>query len=424
MKSIFSLCFIGLLLTISCKQNSENTAKDIVKLETGNYRVVLKTMDNGDLAFNMKVNSPNDLELYNADEVIEAEEITYKQDSVIIRFPAFEGYLAGKIEDSIIDGVFVKESVDRIVPFKAYLGEDFRYKFNNKPNANIEGNWEAIFSESDPEEMYVAKGIFKQNENRVTGTFRTLTGDYRFLDGVIDGDSLKLSAFDASHAFLFLAKVTDSTINGNFYSGNHFKEPFSAKRNPDYELQDSKTLTQLKEGYERIDFSFQNDNDKVISLSDPEFKDKVIVIQIMGTWCPNCLDETKYLSDFYNNLENPNFEIIGLAFEYAKTMEKAMQGLKRLREDVGVNYPLLLAQYGSSSKSLAQEKLPMLNHVLSYPTTIILNKDKEVISINTGFNGPATGEKYEEFKRDFEKTIFDLHENQCADRFSALLKKR
>ena len=64
-----------------------------------------------------------------------------------------------------------------------------------------------------------------QEKNRVTGTLRTNTGDYRYLEGIVDGDSLRLSTFDGAHAFLFTAKVTDSSLSGTFYSGNHFKEP-------------------------------------------------------------------------------------------------------------------------------------------------------------------------------------------------------
>jgi len=99
---------------------------------------------------------------------------------------------------------------------------------------------------------------------------------------------------------------------------------------------------------------------------------------------------------------------VGLAFEYAKTEEKAFQAIKRLQEDAGVNYPILLAQYGTSSKLKANEKLPMLNHVLSYPTTIFIDKEREVRKIHTGFNGPATGEKYHQFTQEFESFIEEL----------------
>jgi hypothetical protein len=61
-----------------------------------------------------------------------------------------------------------------------------------------------------------------------------------------------------------------------------------------------------------------------------------------------------------------------------------------------------------SSVSLEDEKLPMLNHVLSYPTTIFIDKTGALRKIHTGFNGPGTGDKYIEFKTDFEGFVSEL----------------
>jgi hypothetical protein len=99
---------------------------------------------------------------------------------------------------------------------------------------------------------------------------------------------------------------------------------------------------------------------------------------------------------------------VALAFEYAKTEAEAFESITRLKNEVGINYPILLAQYGSSSKLKAEEKLPMLNHVLSYPTTIFIDKKGKVRKIHTGFNGPATGEKYSDFKVEFNDFINEL----------------
>jgi peroxiredoxin len=130
----------------------------------------------------------------------------------------------------------------------------------------------------------------------------------------------------------------------------------------------------------------------------------------MGTWCPNCLDESKYLANYYKNNKDKEFEIIGLAFEYTKTEDKAFENIERLKSRIDIEYPVLLAQYGSASKVSAQEKLPMLNHVLSYPTTIFIDKTGTVRKIHTGFNGPATGDKYTEFIGEFESFVNGLLE--------------
>jgi thiol-disulfide isomerase/thioredoxin len=390
------LLIISLLFLFSCKKNTPKT------LQKGTYRAVLKIQDNQELPFIFEVKNDSLLTVLNADEIIYVDEITYYKDSVRIQMPVFEGYIIAKIEDNFLKGSFIKPSLDRIVPFKA-TKNSVRFSSKNKASKNITGNWKTVFSESSADKKYIAKGIFNQNEDKVTGTFRTTTGDYRYLEGIVDGDSLKLSTFDGAHAFLFTAKVSDSTLNGFFYSGNHWKEPFTAKLNNGYELPNVNNLTFIKEGYEDFDFSFPDTRGRIVSLSDPKFQNKAVIIQIMGTWCPNCLDESKFLVNYLKENPTKKIEVIALAFEVAKTREIAFKRIKRLKERVGIKYPVILAQYGSlADKKLAQQKLPWLNHLISYPTTIFIDKKGKVRKIHTGFNGPATGKKYKDFKVEFE----------------------
>ncbi len=389
---------------ISCGEK-ENSG-----LQTGNWHAEMLLMDNQILPFNFQFQSEDDqyqMIVSNADEKVIIDDIEITGDSITIRMPVYEGYISGSYSSNRITGHFIKESLNRVVPFEAKKGNFERFELQKENSANVDGIWETQFS-MKTEDAYDAKGIFEQRGQLVKGTFRTNKGDYRYLEGVVDGDSLKLSAFDGAHVFLFLARIDQDSLYGNFYSGNHFKEPFKAGRNEEFELADADSLTFLKEGYESFEFSFPDSNGELVSLDDPEFKDKVVVVQIMGTWCPNCMDETKFLVDFLSKNQNPDLKVVALAFEYARTEEAAFAGINRLKTRVGVNYPVLLAQYGSSSKLKANEKLPMLNHVLSYPTTIFIDKNGQVSKIHTGFNGPATGKKYIEFKEEFETDISAL----------------
>ncbi len=401
MKSFYFL-FILSVLALSC-----NTKETQNELTTGSYKASLLIQDNEEIPFAFDVLDEHNINIYNAEEVIKVHEISYNNDSVRIQLPYFEGYITAKISNDEIKGNFIKPSLNRTVPFLAKPNLT-RFESTSEATQNITGNWETVFSPNSEEDRYIAKGIFKQNMNKLIGTFRTTTGDYRYLEGVMNGDSLKLSTFDGAHAFLFTAKATDSTLNGFFYSGNHWKEPFTAKLNNAYELPGADTLTYLREGYDKIEFSFPNEKGELISLEDDRFKDKVTIVQIMGTWCPNCLDESKFYADYYSKNKSKDLEFVALAFEVAKTKEEGFQLIKRLKEQTGINYPVLLAQYGSSSKIDAQKKLPMLNHVLSYPTSIFIDKKGKVRKIHTGFNGPATGDKYTEFIKNFDDFVKKL----------------
>jgi thiol-disulfide isomerase/thioredoxin len=394
--------FLSLIILVSC-----NSEKPIQKLKPGTYRAVLQVQDNKELPFIFEVETDSTLTIFNAEEKIFVDEIEYRNDSIFMKLPFYEGYIAAIFESGNLKGNFIKESLDRIVPFYTEKNKE-RFLVTSEPSQNMTGNWEMIFSQNIEEDEYIAKGVFSQDGNKITGTIRTKTGDYRFLEGVMDGNQMKLSAFDGAHAFLFTATVTDSTLQGVFYSGNHFQEPFVAKRNDSFELPNPNTLTFLKKDYDAFSFSFPDVQGDIISLTDERFKNKVVLVQIMGSWCPNCLDESKYYAEFYKNNKDKDFEIVALAFEYAKTKEKAFNSIARMKDRVGIDYPILLAQFGSSNKTKAQEKLPMLNHVLSYPTTIFVDKKGVVRKIHTGFNGPATGDKYVSFQEEFKDFVNQL----------------
>lgn len=392
-----------LILILSCNEQHSNT------LSEGVWRAQLQLTDTEILPFNFEVTSADALKIFNADEVIMVTDITYSSDTIVIKTPVFEGYIEAVVKDGTLKGSFVKESLDRTVPFYAEFGNTERFDVATEiPTQSVTGNWETVFSPDSEDGKYMAKGEFKQEGTKVIGTFRTTTGDYRYLEGVMDGRTMKLSAFDGAHAFLFTATVTDSTMIGRFYSGNHWEEPFAAKRNATFELPSANDLTFLNAGYDALMFTFPDTEGNAVSLSDDRFTNKVVVVQIMGTWCPNCLDESKYYAEYYNSNVNRDIEFVALAFEYAKTEAKAISSIKRLQDNVGINYPILLAQFGTSSKSKAQEKLPMLNHVLSYPTSIFIDKKGKVRKIHTGFNGPATGEKFTEFKTEFTSFVDSL----------------
>src|SRR5690606_15399289 len=138
--------------------------------------------------------------------------------------------------DERMVGVYVNESMNMEIPFKAVYAVKERFETQTSPQVNVGGNWEVLFTPKEDGEGYVAKGVFKQQGKRVTGTFQTKTGDYRYLEGVVDGDQLKLSTFDGAHAYLFLATVKDSTLQGVFYSSTTWQADFEAQRNENFQL--------------------------------------------------------------------------------------------------------------------------------------------------------------------------------------------
>ena len=347
----------------------------------------------------------------NADEKLPLDAIETKGDSILIRMDIFDAVIKVKQKNTTLTGSFTKRLGNlsyRTVPLKAQKGDATRFKTTvNTTKHVVSGTYEITFR--DTENTYAAVGIFTQNQTDVKGTFLTNTGDYRYLQGNIVGDSLKLSCFDGNHVFLFKAKIVGDKLQGGYFG---FKmlghEPWEGFKNSKAKLSDAYSLTYLKPGFEKLAFSFKNTDGSLVSLEDPQFKNKVTIVQIMGSWCPNCMDETKYLSGFYK--KNKQIAIVGLAFEKMDTEEFAFPKINKLKERFGVEYPVLLA--GKNDKADASAKLPMLSKIISFPTTIIIDKKGIVRKIHTGFNGPATGVYYDKFTKEFEAFIKILEEDK------------
>ncbi|MNL60744.1 thiol-disulfide oxidoreductase [compost metagenome] len=119
------------------------------------------------------------------------------------------------------------------------------------------------------------------------------------------------------------------------------------------------------------------------------------------------MDETKFLSDFYKQYKGKGVEIVGLAFERTADFERSKKSIMKFKDRFDVQYDLLVTNKTSDSKQ-RNEALPMLDKIMGFPTTIIIDKNGEVRKIHTGFSGPGTGKHYDDFVKEFTKYIDEL----------------
>ncbi len=385
-------------------------------LKPGTWRgvLLLDRERNIELPFNFDLVFKNKTQLVirNAGEKILVDEITMTKDSFNFKMPVFDSEFRTKITDKgAIEGVWINNARKdkNIIPFKAQFGNPNRFDFPaDKPHTFYEGQWETTFSPGTADSSK-ALGVFKHEGGSVyvTGTFLTETGDYRYLEGMMSRGKLYLSCFDGAHAFLFTAESDGvNIVRGMFYSGIHWQEPWEAKRNPNYKLKDPESITTLKTPDEKVSFSFPNLDKKTVTLNDEKFKNKVVIIQLMGSWCPNCMDETAYLAKLYKQYKTKGLEIVAVAYEKTDDFEKNKKNISRLKAKFGVEYEMLVT--GLTGKAKASESMAFLNKVSAFPTTIILDRKHNVKSIYTGFSGPGTGKEYENYKAKTESLLTQL----------------
>ncbi|KAA3650414.1 MAG: TlpA family protein disulfide reductase [Bacteroidetes bacterium] len=393
------------LILFSCKSpmNKDVTIEEKLPISTGIWKMELD-LNGESLPFNFTFQELRPgylMTIINAEERIKTDEIKIIDDSIFIKLPVFDSEFELTIVDSNhLSGYWINhyKGEAKKINVKASFGESNRFSGTVEQfMQDISGKYEVTFSPNS-EKASKAIGLFKQTNNEIQGTFATETGDYRHLHGEFVKDSLFLSTFDGSHAYLFKAKLIGNQLIGHFWSGLSPKVPWEATINNSFELRSPDSLTFLKEGYGKLNLELSNLENQLIRLTDERYKNKVIIVQIMGSWCPNCLDETHYLSDLYNQYQPKGLEVIAVAFERSRTKDKAIENVKRLQSKVGAKYEFLMGGYTFEDKAI--NTFPMLNHIMSYPTALFIDKKGVIRKIHTGFYGPGTGIYFENFKKE------------------------
>ena len=370
------------------------------------------------LPFRMEVSyvagaeAPN-VEFINGEERVPVDEVHIGKDRVSLVMTAFNTRIDGRFKDGRLSGTLTKinEGAERQeMPVTLVPGQHHRFfPMLKPPGVDLTGRWRVMFTEPDGGN-YPAVGEFRQEGSQVYGTFMTPTSDYRYLAGAVRDNRLYLSAWDGYHVFLFEADVKDDgTLSGEFWSGPSWHETWTAERDANATLPDMDKPTYLKEGAGPFAFTFPDQDGNPVSLSDPRFDNKVVIVQLAGSWCPNCADETRFLAPWYRENRERGVEVIALMFEHFDDFESAARQVRTWREKHGVDYATLVA--GTSAKDDVAGKLPQLNDFLAFPTTIFVAPDGEVARIQTGFNGPATA-RYEQEIAKFNATVDALLEQR------------
>ncbi len=399
---LVAIAVILLLMGCSSPSNTE--------LKSGVWRGVIDVQGN-ELPFNFDVFKDStgklNINIINAREKLLLDEVSFANDSITINLHIFDSQLKAKVENDSLKGFFIKNYEKNYkLPFKAAYNQSFRFNTShNEIKPDYTGKYAVKFiHESDTSN---AVGIFKQTDTALEGTFLNPSGDYRYLQGSLVNGKMNLSAFDGNHAYLFTAeKINDSTLNGDFWSGKLRHDHWIAVKDEDASLPDPESLTFLKKGYDKIEFSFPDLDKKMMSLSDEKYKGKIVILQLFGSWCPNCMDETKFLAPWYDKNKNRGIEIIAMAYEAKPDFNYASSRVKKMKEKLKVNYDFVIA--GVKDNAEASKTLPMLNGITAFPTIVFIGKDGKVKKIHTGFSGPGTGIYYEEFIEYFNKTVNEL----------------
>jgi thiol-disulfide isomerase/thioredoxin len=363
-------------------------------------------------------NSKSPITIYNGKEVYQLSVNKRIGDTIVYQFPAqdAEWRIAFSDDFSEARGWWVNYNKKVPVRYPVHLYMTLS-EMIPKPDSifpELFGRWKVLFEPGTPNEE-VLVGVFQQEMNgRIFGSFLSETGDYRYLHGYAANGKLHLQTYTGYWAFVVEADLNGSNeMTGVFYSGGKSSSPFKAIKDETVQLRDEAELTYLIKRDERV---VLNNLSKLTGRKtnlDLSKNGQLTLIQIMGTWCPNCIDEANLLKELHAAYGKQGLEIIALGFEVGTDTKKQRSRLKRFVKDLQVNYPVYLA--GTSSKEAAAAYFPMLNGIMSFPTSILVDEQGKIIAIHTGFSGPATGPAYTELVNKYKQEIENALEGANAD---------
>lgn len=347
--------------------------------------------------------------LHNGKERIRIPSVKWDVDDLVLSFPHYASRIELKVDHAKkrLSGIWSKVRGEgkvatmkvASVPLKTRFAVDAR----DVDPSWVDGRWSVKFASSDDP----AVGIFKSSREQpyeCEGTFLTTLGDYRYLAGNVDGDVMRLSCFDGAHAFLFHARrLPGLRMAGDFWSSANWHEGWTARRDDEASLPDGWKLTKWTDEADLDGARFKDLKGELRSLNDAEFRGKARIIEVFGSWCPNCHDHGAYMADLHRRYGPKGLKILGLAFEHTTDHERSVRQVEIFRRRHGATFPVLVA--GLSDKKAATRALALLDRVRSYPTTIFIDGNDRVRGVYQGFSGPATGEAHRVLRARFEDLI-------------------
>ncbi len=351
--------------------------------------------------------------LVNGDDRIQSTSGSFDGKELKLRYDFYDGELIATLKDGQLQGSFQRQWRKELLvrQLRAWREERKTSAHVAAAGADLSGDW--ILRVGEGEEQKFWRAAFRQSGTQVAGTIIPPSGDWGTLTGTFENGQLRLSRFDGINAHLFKAQLTsDGKLEGMLDSTRKAIGERAERADPAIlaALPDPFTHTRMKHPSEPFRFSFPDYNGQLVSSTDERFRNKALIVTIMGSWCPNCHDEAPVLNELYERYQAKGLEIVGLAFEYTGDIKRDSEQLKVFARRHKVKYPLLLA---GTTENIAQQ-LPQLTNLGIYPTTIFIGRDGLVKKIHVGFEGPATGQLFVKLKEEMHQLAKYLVEESAT----------
>jgi len=344
--------------------------------------------------------------LFNGDQKEVADAASFQNGSLVLNFASYAAKLEAKLQDGELVGTY-GPMLKKTYPVKARPHGPNMFQ-GNASAPSINGLWQVQVQSSKGEKAWrlivQQKGPLDVEAAilRVDGDTGALTGGYK------DG-KFTLSHFSGGRpSLMIITPQSDGTLAIDM-TDLHGSSQLTATR-PDVAKAeglpaptDPDHHTSVKDASEPFRFSFPDLNGKIVSNTDARFQGKVVLVNVTGSWCPNCHDEAPFLAELYRKYRSKGLEIVALSFEEEDQLKDPTR-LRAFMKEYGIEYTVLLG--GTPDQRDAKLTQPV--NLNSWPTTFFLGRDGRVRFVHAGFPGPASGPLYRQAVKEFYAQVDSL----------------
>ncbi len=333
----------------------------------------------------------------NGTEQTPIPEIEQRGDSLTFGFSEYGAVMSAVWTGGHLSGEFLRFRKDttrnrfEAVPVTA---KDERTKEKTAPEVPLVGKYQVYIKSKDAIDSSSA-ATFWSHSDSVFGSIIAPDGDYGLMTGHQSGSTVVMGRFTG-----WQGQLMELTREQNHWTGILFYrmppavsftlEPRAAKV---IEVVSPKRIS-IKDTNKPFGFAGVTVMGDTVTNLDPRFKGKALIIDIMGTWCHNCMDAAPLLQKLHMDYGKQGLAVVGLSFELKDDPQTARKNLLLYEERYGITFPVLFC--GSLDDKNVEARLrSQLNNFSSYPTTIFVDRKGLVQSIHEGFKGPGAGEEYQ-----------------------------
>lgn len=265
----------------------------------------------------------------------------------------------------------------------------------------IDGVWEIPNKSGKGESAW--RFIVQQSGIKASATILRVDGDTGTISGSFQNGKFVLSHFDGARAHLLeITPASDGTLDILQDANTKLTayRPAAARLKGLPEPTDPDLHTTMKDPTEPFRFSFPDLNGHVVSDADARFRGKVLVVEITGSWCPNCHDEAPFLAEMYRRYGGQGLEIVSLSFEEAEQLQNPTR-LRAFVKKYGLEFPVLLC----GEPEGANAKLPQLVNWNTWPATLFMDRQHVVRGIHSGFPSSGSGDLFRQAEEEFDVEV-------------------